>query len=665
MLISILNGSVRVRRRAPFDHTASSQTGRGQWRTKSSVQERLLKDLERSNAAARRAAAIKTARELRRLSHDRNMSSMRNEESSSFRRRRRRLRGKQHLLAEDAATTNPIDCNQHSCREQVRRGTNEANPFQGGTPCEETVSSNEDKPGNDRPSYSPISLRGSNDLEPLGTTKTFPLPQRPSPAGMNPESTPPSMIGGLATGNESNSTGLQQRRGPGAFPVPEVADSIGWFWGPSRASCSSNNSPAASLEDPGQNAIGAFWGATPPVATGTQSSATWVANSGTKRQEGDYLSGAPATSDAMQSKQDGSSMGKSVCVASAKAAVRSASNRAAELSRLADEDYSAPREECLAKVESAIRTARSAVSLSNQGLFQLEMMVETCDTGSAEHESGPYATTTSSGEASCNSKEVIRNSSCSVSPFIAQLTVQLELSQSLLASSLARKARMTKRFARQDAAATLLQSHLRKLRARSRSRIRKESNKTANLSSQRGDSILAPAPSHEDLHPVLFRHAAFAVDGSGQENQRPQETASPREANGWWSQAEPESADEIGENETVLIEAVVKLQAIARSRAARSRTIDSVNARFVQYFDDEYQHPYYTCKETGSSQWNRPFGFKDSQCRFSSMGNDDEGGQKAKPMKAEHDDAAIVIQCAVRAAQARCLLTEKIILAGL
>lgn len=592
---------------------------------------------------------------------------MHNEESSSFRRRRRRLCEKQQLQAEDAATTNSIDCNQYSCREQARREANEGNPFQEDTHREKTVSSNEDKPGYDRLSYSTISPR---DFEPLGTAITS---QRSSAAGINPKGTLPTTIDEVATGNEGNSDKLQQRREPGAFPATEVADSTGWFWGPCKASCNSNSSLAASLEAPGQNAIGAFWGATSPAATVTQSSATWFANPGTKRQEGENFGGASSTSDAMRSKQGGSSMGKSVCLASAKAAVRSASNRAAELSRLADEDYNTPREECLAKVESAIRSARRAVSLSNQGLFQLEMMVETCDTDRAEHESGPDASMPCSGGASRDSEEVIRSSSCSVSPFIAQLTVQLELSQSLLATSLARKARMTKRFAHQDAAATLLQSRLRRFCARSRSRIPKESKKTAHVSSQRADSVLTPVLSDEDLHRVPLPHAASAVEGSYQEAQRPPEPTLPREANGWWSQAEPESADEIGENEAVLIEAVVKFQAIVRSRAARSRTIDSVNARFVQYFDDEYQHPYYICKETGSSQWNRPFGFNDSPFRFTSMGNVDEGGRKPQPMEAErgmgvsdkHDDAAIVIQCAMRAAQARGHLAEKILLAGL
>lgn len=596
------------------------------------------------------------------------MPSM-HKESSSFSRRRHRLCGKQRLLTEDAATRHSIDCSQYSGKEQARRGAKETNPFQEDTPCEKTVSSNEDKPGYDHKSYSTISPRGPDNIEPLETAMTL---QRSSVAGINPKDTLPTMIGEVATGNESNSTELQLRRGPGAFPATEVADSTGWFWGPGKAS-NSNNSLAASLEAPGQNAIGAFWGIS-PATTGTQSSATtWVTKSGTKRQEGENFGDAPSTSDGTRSKQGGSSMGKSVCLASAKAAVRSASNRAAELSRLANEDYNAPREECLAKVESAIRSARSAVSLSNQGLFQLEMMVETCDTDRAELESGPDSSTTCSGGASRGSEEAIHSSSCSVSPFIAQLTVQLELSQSLLATSLAKKARMIKRFARQDAAATLLQSRLRRLCARSRSGTPNESKKTARVSPQRDDSLLTPVLSDKYLHRVPLRHAASTVEDSYQEAQRTPELTLPREANGWWSQAEPESADEIGENEEVLIEAVVKFQAIARSRAAQSRTTDSVNARFVQYFDDEYQHPYYTCKENSSSQWNRPFGFNDSPFRLTSMGNVDEGGRKAEPMEAErgtsvpnkHDDAAIVIQCAMRAARSRGLLAKKILLAGL
>lgn len=86
-------------------------------------------------------------------------------------------------------------------------------------------------------------------------------------------------------------------------------------------------------------------------------------------------------------------------------------------------------------------------------------------------------------------------------------------------------------------------------------------------------------------------------------------TPMPRKEELWWTLAETEGADEIGETEFVLLRAVVKLQALVRSRLARSKTIAAVNARFIEYFDDEHQHPFYVCSETSTSQWNRPFGF--------------------------------------------------------
>ncbi|CAM9626305.1 unnamed protein product [Ectocarpus sp. 4 AP-2014] len=180
----------------------------------------------------------------------------------------------------------------------------------------------------------------------------------------------------------------------------------------------------------------------------------------------------------------------------------------------------------------------------------------------------------------------------------------------------------------------------------------------------------------------------------------------PRKEELWWTQAEAETADEVGEQESVLLRAVVKLQAVVRSRLERSQTIAAVNARFVEYFDEEYQHPFYVCRETNCSQWTQPFGFGFGGRRkrgfsLSHVDSDDgiygslagvagrggEGehigdsvdenvatdGEQAvvermpwHSLCAEHiTTAAVVIQCAWRAARARGLLLEKIIMASL
>lgn len=60
---------------------------------------------------------------------------------------------------------------------------------------------------------------------------------------------------------------------------------------------------------------------------------------------------------------------------------------------------------------------------------------------------------------------------------------------------------------------------------------------------------------------------------------------------------------------SALLRAVIKLQALIRSHLARSKTFPSINDRFVEYFDDEHQTPFYVCTETNTSQWNRPRGF--------------------------------------------------------
>lgn len=191
-----------------------------------------------------------------------------------------------------------------------------------------------------------------------------------------------------------------------------------------------------------------------------------------------------------------------------------------------------------------------------------------------------------------------------------------------------------------------------------------------------------------DNNPVIYFPVSPAIpqeedEGKGDNHSVPwivvEKNVLPREAEGWWTLAEAENADETGEPELALLKAVVRLQSIVRSRLARSKTIAAVNAGFVEHFDEEYQHPFYVCTETNVSQWNRPFGFDggvsslsyDTQIEIGvsvdvDVRHDHGDGVMvvAEPPSEEEDDffrAAVVIQCAIRAARARKQFAEKII----
>ena len=414
--------------------------------------------------------------------------------------------------------------------------------------------------------------------------------------------------------------------------------------------------------------MGIFWGSTPQAAVDAPAAASSSVDSSTKalgllQQDGQLKKSALLGSR---------NTGTPISLLSAKAAVRSASNRAAELARLAGEEYRAvPRDECVAKAKSAVRAARSAVSCTNERLFELELMVETNPAEGAEHERGQGA---KSGEARHGDHEA--SIASPVSSQITQLAVQLQLSQCLLATSIAAEARMMARFAREEAAATFLQAHLRGLFARSRSHRWKQltKGKTTVADWSQDTSIIASISSHERPRAPLKNTAPAKVGDC--EKAQPPDAEPPRQEGGWWVPAEPESADDVGKTEMELLKTVVKLQAIVRSRIARLRTIASVNERFVQYFDDEYQHPFYVCKETNNSQWNRPFGFDGSLDHSSvlataSKGGVDGGNRATERVKVEADrglreldeqnGAAVIIQCAVRVALARCLFAEKVV----
>lgn len=270
-----------------------------------------------------------------------------------------------------------------------------------------------------------------------------------------------------------------------------------------------------------------------------------------------------------------------ISVASAKAAVRSASNRAAELSHLLREGNNPPREECLAKAESAVRAAESAISCTNERLFQLELMA------AAEPAAQKVDGDIDGAQGTITETEKLYSSSSSLSAHIEELTEQLRLAQSLQAVSLTARARLSRRFVLEAAAAVRLQSLVRGCVSRWRER-----RKGATL-----DSSLS-----RGIH--VKQEGKMRLEQEGIEA-----GIIPRTEELWWTPAEAESADAIGEPESVLLRAVVKLQAIVRSRLARSQTIAAVNARFVEHFDEEHQHPFYVCSQTNSSQWSMPFAF--------------------------------------------------------
>lgn len=458
----------------------------------------------------------------------------------------------------------------------------------------------------------------------------------------------------------SNSGCVAKLYQPQRAPAASTADSSGWFWGAS--GLTGNGDGVCGV--PGEGAIGAFWGGmnlsvTPLDSASTPSPAVRISSPlNEERHRLSYQGCRPPSLT-------------SIGVASAKSAVRSASNRAAELSYLLDEGHNAPREECLARVESAVRSAQGAISCSNERVFELELKA------AAAEQVREQDASMGSGDAGIGSDP----NTC-----IAELAGQLELAQSLLAASLAARARVTRRFAREDAAATLMQACVRGFHTRSRVTTAESiSTKKVNILPLKsesplvidGDERVYGSSDASTVHPP-------GQAGSDQEEEEVETAAElPREEEEWWMPAKAENADEVGELETSLLRAVVKLQAIVRSRLARSRTIAAVNARFVEYFDEHYQAPFYVCAETESSQWNRPFGFSSSFddyfLRHDATPVDCTAGHGEQLSNEIHasvlaqdevppnliDEAAVVIQCAARSSQARALLAEKIVLASL
>lgn len=575
-----------------------------------------------------------------------------------------------------------------------------------------------------------------------------------------------------------------------------AAQPSGWFWG--AGGCSPGGGGSSHTGDgsrvdggvgidvaaPGEGTMAAFWrergnaerkgGA--PVHDGTAMTSAAAMTAGDTIPDEDKLyRKAPVNGEGAAAEADsrgGDTSLKQTCnihndsgsrtfisVASAKAAVRSASNRAAELSRLLSEGSNPPREECLAKAESAVRAAQSATSCANERLFQLELLAAAAvtDPSSATAEDSAQQSRDAMNKASgvSNSFEKRRHdststaslscSSSSLSVHIEQLTEQLELAQTLQAASLTARARLTRCLALEDAAAIRMQTLVRGCVARWRERRRNRGLKSRQTGMKKTrmteedekvpERTVAIGDNEDDItstHASLCSSSAQGTDdqplsspmrrcssaelshahGLGARAEGGQAVCEkdvtpmlPRKEELWWTQAEAETADEVGEQESVLLRAVVKLQAVVRSRLERSQTFAAVNARFVEYFDEEYQHPFYACRETNCSQWTRPFGFgfggrSKKGYSLSCVDSDDgicgslagvggggrdehvgdsvgenmttDGKQAAVERmpwynlcEEQTTTAAVVIQCAWRAARARGLLSEKIIMASL
>lgn len=587
-------------------------------------------------------------------------------------------------------------------------------------------------------------------------------------------------------------------------PVSEA--SSGWFWGASGHD--RDQSSVADIADilPGQGLMGAFWrggvsvGPPPPAPVGGRSVSPRREEHGEADSRHNFCQEGPGPRSPSvcvdTSGGGGDDTGNhqyqwSVCrsvstgsgtdtaslgIASAKAAVRSAGNRASELLRLMDDDNSISESECLKKADSAIRAAQTAVRCSNERLFELELMVG--DTTAPSHAVGlgedgginPQSGVDSGSKGISSNSTLRQEDGRDVSPSpslhsqIVQLAKQLGIAQDLQATSLAAMAKLRKRFAQNDAAATLLQAHLRGHSVRRSCRLgttaavtRKETRESpqamelqadkqggdgvAKLHLPRGGNLTVSRPLNSSCQGEDRNHISYvsksernaserngevqvnendsqgnAATGSpaGTDDKRTeprdegtyaskaQVSVQPREAQGWWMLAEAEGEENVGHCELPVLRAVVKLQAVVRSIRARSIHFAAVNARFVEYFDQQYQVPYYVCSETNCSQWNRPFGFANSafsplhDCAHPSLENraaeaneaprrGEDGGVDSEsnrnpdertnfrgetltsslPQKSGQEAAALDIQCAVRACRARRRLAERIISAGL
>ena len=682
-----------------------------QWRARLKAQEDLLQHLERSNTVTHQAAAARTASDLRQVVQDGRALvrswSQKDTLATLMPEETLRRKGRRKLPAV-RARTNPT-CSPEdptSKREELVNAT--IHSYVRAGIAEDAVTlrqrqrpngnnNNNKMPSMNRPLDLPAAPDPAHDAHYVISTEGKRLPRRKGGSALDiDESSSHSLAGaGLA-----------------------AADSNGWFWGANGPAVGVNADPPNSC--PGQGAMGAYWakvgGGTaldPHVAlpaprrTPTaismkhrESPGEGPSRSVPRPAHGQSTATASAVDSHHRDRPQGDRYSNStfIGVASTKAAVRSASNRATELSRLLAEGNNPPREECLAKAESAVRAAQHAVSCSNERMFELELMIDTTGGGGSGGDGGSGGNDDNCGgkEKHAATKSGIESMGAEVTPedncskhdertivtpslvlHIAQLTKQMQLAQSLQAASLAASATLARRFAREDEAAIMLQARVRGYVVRSQEKPRKRG-------TERNRRIPQPSAQSEvtDLSTANEEIDFFARDSStaalfSLNTPVEEEAVPPWAAEEWWTLAEEESADEVGDREKVLLGSIVKLQAIVRSRQTRSRTFAAVNARFVEYFDEQYQYPYYVCTETNRSQWNRPFGFSVSLVCRDSVAAEEENFQGGGGDGSHHDttpkevgasisdnecaQAAVIIQCAVRAAKARARFAEMIV----
>lgn len=607
-----------------------------QWRRKSKIQESLLQELERRNATTQRAVAVKTESDLRRVVHD-GRALVRNWPSSSASSSMLPMTGKNRRNVgrrspSEPASTKADNTIKYCCSNREGKGSAAGND----------AGNRRRSPTDAQAVYATVT-REEDQLYSHQPPRIGMIGCQAQQVGRNLQTnTPPDE---RAPPWRAKKSVLERRKNNSELATPGRQQSSGWFWGAGGYDTGDGGDGGAcdiGIAAPGEGTMAAYWrkpsaaaGKSPASGTAIAQDAVKYADGSTTRQncssarQASFGEGAATESPSYSDehalvgetcKTSSNSHNNSrlfISVASAKAAVRSASNRAAELSHLLREGNNPPREECLAKAESAVRAAESAISCANERLFQLELMAASEFAAQEAHGGIDDSQSICTGDGKQPSKQrpgdstttSSARSSSSLSAHIDELTEQLRLAQGLQAVSANARARLSRRFSLEAIAAVRLQALVRGVVSRWRER-RREATAVANRGNTTYTKVSsASAPLDFSLsRGTDVQHEAVGNAGLEQGDAHVG-TAVPRTEELWWTPAEAAGADAMGESESALLTAVVKLQAIVRSRLARSQTIAAVNARFAEHFDEEYQLPFYVCSETNTSQWNKPFGF--------------------------------------------------------
>lgn len=631
-----------------------------QWRRRSKTQEGFLQELERCNKMTQRAVVTRNKSDLRRIVHD-GRALVRNWPSSppptvakrSNLPMTRKSRRHQELLLRQSATPAEavIDTSNSSwgCpgskegeSEGKEVGDRSCPPSGASSAVYPTVTGDQDELFSQ---YPPSPALPS-------TIESFKQGCASSRNGVPPEQRDP--IRKTQERVRDSTSDMHSSSKSCLADAPTATEPSGWFWGADRYNPGDGGSGGGDMGDvgvaaPGRGTMAAFWRGTKRahgapghrVAIGPCAAvASGISTQDTRYSCPQGASGKPASitgntpygaNHPLKERYNYSSNSSSktlISIASAKAAVRSASNRGAELSRLLSEGNKPPREECLAKAESAVRAAQSAISCANERLFELELMVATSsvsdvpvadvepvgrdkdhttavsDVHKSEKVEGGMNVTP--GNPIHNNEErhgdqgsssTTRRSSPPTSSLFAnieQLTEQMEIAQSLQAASIAARARLSRRFELEDAAAVRLQAVARGRILRWREMCK--NTKMAELRNTKRSKIRSIEEPSIQTRLQKEEKVGDGREGGTVEGEEGSDTAGdmlPRREELWWTLAEVENADEIEDQESEVLRAIEKLQAIVRSRLTRSKIIAAVNTRFVEHFDDEYQQPFF------------------------------------------------------------------------